>query len=395
MSVPAPREPGHHLRRFLPRPVLATLLALVAAAGCEYPFEPFQESEGAVFSMFGYLNLKADTQWVRVMPVRQNLLLEPEPIDAVVTLQHEASGRTVTLNDSLFSFPDPQLDGVAYAYNFWTTEPIEPGETYLLRAVRSDGAATTATIVMPGDLEIAFLTGPGIGSEGAQLRVRAEHLLFVEVLHAMSTRDGSRSESIAIREGAAFPTDDPAVFGLTVRSDTLERDGLLDARRMEIRLAVGPADWPFHSELPDIEVSLPGLMPSNVEGGLGYVGGVATWIIPFHQCEAVQGRPDGEPFCRSTFSARSASIAGTLLREGCGDAAVLMNVYLTELFADGTSITRSWKSGWDGTYRFEGIEPGAELLLRAGNGGTAVVLPPLAPGESFAVEDIAVPVESC
>ena len=91
------------------RECLPMVVVTALAAGCEEPFEPFQESPDGAFSMFGYLNVKADTQWVRVMPVRQNLFLQPEPIDAVVTLEHLGTGRVVTLRDSLFSFPDPVL----------------------------------------------------------------------------------------------------------------------------------------------------------------------------------------------------------------------------------------------------------------------------------------------
>lgn len=92
--------------------LVAAVFASALAAGCEHAFEPFQENEDADFSMFGYLDLNADTQWVRVMPVRQDLFLSPDPIDAAVTLEHLESGQIVTLNDSLFEFVDHRLDGV-------------------------------------------------------------------------------------------------------------------------------------------------------------------------------------------------------------------------------------------------------------------------------------------
>ena len=42
-------------------------------------------------------------------------------------------------------------------------------------------------------------------------------------------------------------------------------------------------------------------------------------------------------------------------------------------------------------YRFEGIEPGAELLLTVGPEAPALRLPVLGPGERFVIDDIGVP----
>jgi hypothetical protein len=251
--------------------------------------------------MFGYLDLKADTQWVRVMPVRQNLFLAPEPIDAVVTLEHLGSGRIVTLNDSLFGFVDPRLGSVAYAYNFWTTERLEPEESYRLRAVRSDGASTTATVVMPPALEFSFLNDVRAGRESALLQMSAERLLFVEVLFAMQ-------DAIAGDAAGSFPVRDHA--------------------------------------------------------------------------------------CAISYNGQTASVAGRVIRESCGDPHVLADIRLTERFAGGGAIIRTWKTGWDGRYRFEGIEPGADLVLDLGPGTSEVHLPRLAPGERHVGNKISVPV-SC
>lgn len=55
------------------------------------------------------------------------------------------------------SFADPRPGTVGFAHNFWTTEPLEAEATYRLRAVRSDGAATTALVEMPPDLEVTLV----------------------------------------------------------------------------------------------------------------------------------------------------------------------------------------------------------------------------------------------
>lgn len=372
--------------------LVAAVLASTLATGCDHPFEPFQESEDAVFSIFGYLDLKADTQWVRVMPVRQDLFLDPEPIDAVVTLEHLGSGRTVTLNDSLFGFVDRRLDAVAYVHNFWTTERLQPGASYRLTAARSDGASTTALVVMPPELEISLLEdseGRRNGSVFGLLQVQAEHVLFVEMLHDMSTPTGGRAVSIATRDTWTFSTDVPGTHGIGIRADSLRHPDFEDVRRMEVRVAAGLPDWPYHAGLSDLTIRLPSTMPSNVENGVGFVGGVATWTVPFDGCDVLSARPDREDPCTTSFDAQSASVAGRVIREPCGDPHVLAHILLTAEFAGGGAVVRSWKTGWDGGYRFEGIEPNSDLVLEV-PGTPAVHLPRVAMGEHYTVGDISV-----
>lgn len=372
----------------------AAVLASALAGGCEHTFEPFQENEHAIFSMFGHLDLNADTQWVRVMPVRQNLILDPEPIDAVVTLEHLGSGHIVTLNDSLFRFVDQRLDGVAYAHNFWTTERLQPEASYRLTAARTDGASATALIVMPADFEVSalhFLSDidrPGF----ALLEVRAEHVVFVEMVYTMSTASGGPATSIPIDEHWTFSTDAPGTHGIGVSGDTLQRPGLLDVRRLEIRLTVGRSDWPYHPELSDVAVTLPSTMPSNIENGLGFVGGVAVSKIPFDHCDVLAPRPDREQSCTILLNAESAAVEGRVIRTPCGEPHTLANVRLTERFAGGGAVARTWKTGWDGRYRFEGVEPAADLVLEVDPRTPAVELPRLAPGERYTVGDVPVPV---
>lgn len=175
----------------VPRPLrlAPVLLAATLAPACDVLFEPYAENTVGPFSVFGYLDLNADTQWVRVSPIRQNLLTDPAAIDAVVMLEHLGSGRVVTLRDSVFAFLDRRLDGAGYGHNFWTTEPLEPEATYRLAVVRSDGAATTATVEIPGgfDVDLRFQdTGEPGGWVPRRMFVETGHQpLYVEVLYTV------------------------------------------------------------------------------------------------------------------------------------------------------------------------------------------------------------------
>lgn len=114
--------------------------------GCNETFEPWQENDQYFYSIYGYLDATADTQWVRVMPVRRDLFLEPKPIDARVTLEEVQSGKSTVMTDSLFSYAHNR-----YAYNFWTTMKLQSGHTYRTTVKRSDGNFSYAEVTLPED----------------------------------------------------------------------------------------------------------------------------------------------------------------------------------------------------------------------------------------------------
>src|SRR5688500_8241129 len=105
---------------------LAIYMAALFLISCEEPFEPLAATD-LVFSIYGHLDASADTQWVRVMPLRESLLTTSGPIDAVVTLQELETGTVVEMSDSLSRYTVFLADGRFYAHNFSTTMPMVPG----------------------------------------------------------------------------------------------------------------------------------------------------------------------------------------------------------------------------------------------------------------------------
>src|SRR5262245_13938633 len=110
--------------------LLATfcILAALLATACEENFAPLGTSN-LRYSAFGHLNASADTQWIRVMPIRSLVLTTPDSFGIRVTLEEVGAGRTIVLRDSLFLFADasnPDLGSTAYVHNYWTTQRITP-----------------------------------------------------------------------------------------------------------------------------------------------------------------------------------------------------------------------------------------------------------------------------
>jgi len=125
-------------------------------SGCNETFEPWQENDQYHFSMFGYLDASADTQWVRILPVREELFLEPRPLDFIVTMEHAESGESIVMQDSLFSY----FQG--YAWNFRSEMDIRPGQTYRITASHPDGRSSHTTVQLPEDFPTPILhTIPG------------------------------------------------------------------------------------------------------------------------------------------------------------------------------------------------------------------------------------------
>lgn len=394
----------------------AALLGSALIAGCDYPFEPFEENEDAPFSIFGALDLYADTQWIRVMPVRTAAFLDRTPIDATVTLQHLASGRTVTLNDSLFSFHDMSLGAVAYAHNFWTTEPLQPGASYRLKAVSSEGDSTTALVTLPGEIGLTLQNNVRIlqGSTGS-LFVQAEEVVSVEVLYEMQSVCGpggaiwSQNQRRLPRAGVGHAFH---VNGLLLYDD---EGCLVDQRRQEVRVTTAPTGWPYNADLSDLDVARAGTATSNVANGIGFVGGLARRTIPYHRCQIVRSRAAATPNCQYSYDEKSATLAGRVMSDPCGEPYALKDIRLTETFPDGGVAIRHWKTGLAGEYRFEGIEPGVALALevrpiepdlayrlegldegtsREMAAASVLQLPRLAAGQRYSVGDILV-AEGC
>lgn len=126
--------------------VTALSIGVVAImlSGCDESVDPFIESD-RYFSLFGTLDMNADTQWVRVVPIDTTIFgMGAETIDAVVSSTDLATRTLTTWRDSLFEFRDGSLGHVFYA-----PLRVQPGHIYRIDVDRSDGARSTAETEVP------------------------------------------------------------------------------------------------------------------------------------------------------------------------------------------------------------------------------------------------------
>ncbi|MEX2601529.1 MAG: hypothetical protein WD355_07780 [Balneolaceae bacterium] len=283
------------------------LLYSLFITSCDDFFEPWQENNKYHFSIYGYLDASADTQWVRIMPIREDLLLEPGPIDAIVTLEHVETGESVIMNDSLFAYAHE-----AYAYNFWTTMKLKAEQTYRITATRSDGASSHVQTSLPTDfptpsIHITFRWPRSCCSPVFALPenvvIYIEHVeRLADVLTIYHSRYPESGENYLVARpqlqhsfpvvSGGFqvvidPTKDYQFLDMFYRLDpevVFERY-LHPSSPYEPQIFIASAGPDYH-HFPSIDekvVALPEGI-SNVVNGTGYLAGIISKTIPYKNC---------------------------------------------------------------------------------------------------------------
>ncbi len=260
----------------------------LAGSGCETPVDVFVESD-AHYSMFGVLDVSADTQWVRVEALQDSLRTGSTVLDARFKMTQLSTGRQVVWRDSLFQY----LNGFQ-AHNMWTDEPIQPLESYRLEVTRSDGAVSARTVTLPEDFEDPLLNAfpfslinlPVSGNVCARtfdMVVDVEQLAALQISYVVPTVRGTDRRY----DVSYIPRAEPIEGGTEVRVTwvrdlqelaALDRDigvaELLLLKRVDLLVAAAGPGWPDNA-LPDETVALPGAV-TEIENGFGFVGGVVS-----------------------------------------------------------------------------------------------------------------------
>ena len=261
----------------LRRPITVTIF-LVLVTGCDPTVESFHDNERH-YSLFGVLNPSADTQFVRVEPLRDGLLVRaPESLNAAVTLTNQSTDRTLSLRDSLFRYLDP-----ATAHNYYTTAPIDSGTTYRLRVRGPDGTTSYADVPIPASGPTLSVVSP---------------VTSLDALECRNPYPAHPTTTIAVREAervvsvrALYDLDRVWTYGHL--ADTLHTaPGTVEARieylddlcglpgarvpdSIQVMVAAGTPEWPEFLRLDRETELLPGVA-SNVANGVGFVGGIVT-----------------------------------------------------------------------------------------------------------------------
>lgn len=269
---------------------------LIFFTNCTDNFQALEENDQYYFSMYGYLDASADTQWVRVSPAREQIDATLEVPEMKVSFENLDTGESIIMKDSLF-----QNRGANYL-NFWTTEPIEHNQSYKVIAERPDGSTSQATVNIPGELSTPLVIiqtsfgGPttysvvvdgGVHVADVQskwyVRIKAPNL---DVRRVFSFSHRNTADTTDTYGGAYTfllkPEDELSEIEKQV---LLPENGEIEVVHRQIFVASTGSEWVSGvSSLDDLTYALPETF-SNVENGVGFLTGIDSKYVPYASCE--------------------------------------------------------------------------------------------------------------
>lgn len=251
------------------------VVALVAViAGCDTSVDPFQPSDRH-FSIGGVIDASADTQFVRVSPLRRTVVVSPDPLDATVTTTDLATGETAVWHDSVFA-----LHPEGITHNFWSAYDFEPGHRYRFEARAADGSASTAEVALPDTFPELVIQIPMFTPTATINVLAVEKLADLRIIFCgreLNSGTIQRFDFSLINRVSQFGG------GYTARVEAFDLAQSLDITQVYwirvLAMAAGP-DWPDFAELDEETLALPDTY-SNVENGVGYLGGVTSRLAPW------------------------------------------------------------------------------------------------------------------
>lgn len=271
-------------------------------ASCDDSFQPLKENNLYSFNISGYLDVSADTQWIRVGTIRESIDEPPDPTGIRVTLEDLQSGKTVVMNDSVFTSRN--------VLNYWAMMDIKQEQTYRITAEGNDKKTSRVTVTTPKEVPSIYIVISGVNpffgsTAGANIYIddAVEHIADLQSVWYVIVNQGAENRRRIYR----FPlrntlkhTD--AYFGAYYAFSNWERELAHiehSARGAEISIvskrffvATGGPDWDENfSAIDDLHYFLDETV-SNVENGLGYVVGISSaW---FRQADCLA--PDGSKY---------------------------------------------------------------------------------------------------
>lgn len=274
------------------RPVLLAFLVSVVPvlAGCETSVDPIVGTEKA-FSLYGVLQPRADTQWVRVYPIKEQLVpTPPDSLSVAFTSTDLERGRSTAWHDSLIREDDGR-----YAHVYWSRTPIAYEHTYRVEVAGTDGPTARVEVPVPKNAGLALRepqaeTAPVIVPVHVTrdvprlINVEVEYYVQYDRAENVSGNDPPTARLRVSYDGAQGQIEGGWEVPVDLSEDyqTL-RERLVNAdlwnpavgivmRNMTLRLEVVNEAWdPPGGEFDPNVLVEPGAM-SNVTDGFGFVG---------------------------------------------------------------------------------------------------------------------------
>ena len=274
-------------RKYLLLLFVSCLLVVLWGTGCENTFKPLEEGGEHNFTMYGALDLHADTQWVRVMPIGEQLIPSKlENSTEKVELIREKTGETIVLNDSMFVFGRD-----AIVWNYWTTEQLHPNEVYTIRAESQEGELSSATVNIPSPLprptvEVVDEHDGIVRGISSSPLVTVDLELQVQLVSEVGSVSPPREYRLSLLDQVRRDAKGEYFFNYSIDDLLFQelnmRSGYIVSNKTLV-LIKGSEDWPDLSDFSELETGIPNVA-SNIENGTGYIAGIARREMPLKSC---------------------------------------------------------------------------------------------------------------
>ncbi len=241
--------------------------------------------------MQGFVDASADTQWLRILPAREQLAQSPVKPEMEVTLEHVETGNSVVMDDSLFE----DQRGLHFV-NVWSKMEVEPGQTYHLTAKQPEGSTSSVSVSTPNDFPMPTFTNSSNGCRGNLHITGVERLAdvksiwiirfyFSDLVNKRKYIIPYRSQAYELSgDGYSVFIDDTAGELSQILNQLTTTPDSLDILQRDLFVASAGPEWNSEvASLEEVQYFLPGQF-SNVENGVGYVLGIVSKTVPLDHC---------------------------------------------------------------------------------------------------------------
>ncbi|GAB5520636.1 MAG: hypothetical protein RhofKO_28870 [Rhodothermales bacterium] len=282
------------------------IIMLMAGACSSTELDPF-ENEDRYFTIWGYLDAEAETQYIRIAPVRRSPEQIDSPDDAQATLDAKVymievdTGREIQWQKSLQRTDD---GSGGYVHVFESHFRPFQGSTYRLEVIRSDSVTARAEVTVPEFGLQEVVRGEAYADEEGKMvqeffvpSMRRPSNMMVRYYGDIFGPNGwcedaafgvsyAVSDGVVADEGWRFTarlTDDvPAVVEEAERIGGLLCDitaePIISLGFLGVYLQVPDANWVTPTDVRAISSLSDPFAYSNIENGFGYLGAVGAYL---------------------------------------------------------------------------------------------------------------------
>lgn len=259
--------------------ILNLCVVTFTLSACNNTFDPLQNDHPYAFSMYGYLDVHADTQFIRVMPILETFLpVNTQDYDFTVQLRRVSTGHVQELGYNLVQFGSN-----TFVRNYLSSDRLVPNEIYELISIDSAGVKSVATITLPDSLqspEFDYNTTSEIGVFRGT-HSPSDRLVYIEMYYKLAVYNMGGCEVMEVmfnHTGSELWLN--GIYNIRVSHS-------LDLRRIasnfqilhrRFRIVTAASTYPDNTNLTPEELTLPHLN-SNVSNGTGFVAGISSVVI--------------------------------------------------------------------------------------------------------------------